>query len=63
MPALDLDRLRVALVVQRPDSLLWNAYIQGHHYLGHQPIPGAQLRYLVRADTQVLALLGFGASP
>ena len=31
------------------DSLLWNAYIQRHHYLGHQLIPGAQLRYFVRA--------------
>jgi hypothetical protein len=62
VPAVDLDRLRVELVVQRPDSLLWNAYIQRHHYLGHQPMPGAQLRYLVRADTQVVALLGFGAS-
>jgi hypothetical protein len=42
--------------------LLWNAYIERHHYLGHQPMPGAQLRYLVRADTQIVALLGFGAS-
>jgi len=62
VPAVELNRLRVELVVNKPDSLLWNAYIQRHHYLGHQPMPGAQLRYLVRDDTQIVALLGFGAS-
>jgi hypothetical protein len=62
LPVVDLDRLGIELVVHKPDSLLWNAYIQRHHYLGHQPMPGAQLRYLVRADTQIVALLGFGAS-
>ena len=44
------------------DSLLWNAYIQRHHYLGHQPLPGAQLRYFVRSAGHIVALLGFGAS-
>lgn len=62
VPAIDLDRLSVELVANKSDSLLWNAYIQRHHYLGHQPMPGAQLRYLVRADSQIVALLGFGAS-
>jgi hypothetical protein len=41
---------------------LWNAYIERHHYLGHQPLPGAQLRYFVRAAGQIIAALGFGAS-
>jgi hypothetical protein len=62
VPAVDLDRLSVELVVKKPDSWLWNAYIQRHHYLGHQPLPGAQLRYIVRTDAQIVALLGFGAS-
>lgn len=62
MPVLDLARLSVDLVGAKRDSLLWNAYIQRYHYLGHQLIPGAQLRYFVRAAGQVIALLSFGAS-
>jgi len=62
VPAVDLARLSVDLVGAKRDSLLWNAYIQRHHYLGHQLMPGAQLRYFVRAAGQVVALLSFGAS-
>jgi hypothetical protein len=61
-PAVDLERLTIELVGKRQDSLLWNAYIQHHHYLGHRLIPGAQLRYFVRAAGEVVALLSFGAS-
>jgi len=60
--AVDLAQLTVDLVGAKGDSLLWNAYIQRYHYLGHQLIPGAQLRYFVRAAGQVIALLSFGAS-
>jgi Domain of unknown function (DUF4338) len=62
VPAVDLGQLAIELVDKRRDSLLWNAYIQHHHYLGHQLIPGAQLRYFVRAAGEVVALLSFGAS-
>jgi Domain of unknown function (DUF4338) len=62
VPAVDLARITVDLVAAKRDSWLWNAYIQRHHYLGHQLIPGAQLRYFVRAAGQVIALLSFGAS-
>ncbi len=36
--------------------------IERYHYLGYTPLPGAQLRYFVSMDKQILALLGFGAS-
>ena len=58
----DLDRLNVELIEKQRDSLLWNAHIERHHYLGHQLIPGAQLRYFVRCEGEILALLSFGAS-
>ncbi|MDD3978204.1 MAG: DUF4338 domain-containing protein [Methanomicrobium sp.] len=43
-------------------STLWNEYIDRYHYLGYTSLPGAQLRYIIRSDDQVLALLGFSAS-
>jgi hypothetical protein len=49
-------------VTGRKESHLWNEYIDRYHYLGYQPLPGAQLRYMARANGQVLALLGFGAA-
>lgn len=62
LPQIELSRLTVEPVGKKRDSLLWNAYIQRHHYLGHQLMPGAQLRYFVRAAGEVVALLSFGAS-
>ena len=30
--------------------------------MGYTPLPGAQLRYFIKTDDQILALLGFGAA-
>jgi len=60
--SVDLERLSINLIEKQCDSLLWNAYIERHHYLGHQLIPGAQLRYFVRSAGEMLGLLSFGAS-
>lgn len=63
VPKVDLSQLTIDLVLaQKRESRLWIAYIKRHHYLGHQPMPGAQLRYFVRSDGEIVALLGFGAS-
>ena len=56
-PDLQLEPVR-----ERRPSHLWNEYIDRYHYLGYQPLPGAQLRYFARAGDEVLALLGFGAA-
>ena len=48
--------------IAKGESHLWNEYIQRYHYLGYQPLAGAQMRYIARAQDQVLALLGFGAA-
>jgi len=47
---------------RRSDSHLWNEYIDRYHYLGYQPLPGAQLRYFAWAGGEIIALLGFGAA-
>jgi len=57
-----LGSLCLELVTDRTQSHLWNEYIDRYHYLGYQPLPGAQLRYMARANDRVLALLGFGAA-
>jgi hypothetical protein len=60
-PVHQLSELQLCLVSSN-NSRLWNEYIQRYHYLGYTPLPGAQLRYFVIMNGQVLALLGFGAS-
>jgi hypothetical protein len=62
MKAGELGELQLNLVDNCRDSSLWNELIERYHYLGYCPLPGAQLRYLVRNEKQLLALLGFGAA-
>jgi hypothetical protein len=62
VPEVDLNQLTSEIVSKKSDSRLWNAYVQRHHYLGHQLMPGAQLRYFIRAAGEVIALVSFGAS-
>ena len=57
----ELPGVHLEPVLSRPDSALWNEYIDRYHYLGHTPLPGAQLRYFARWEDRILALLGFGA--
>ncbi len=49
-------------MVTKTTSALWNEYIDRYHYLGHKPLPGAQLRYFITAGGQIVALAGFGAA-
>lgn len=57
-----LGPLTLQPVTERRDSHLHNEYLDRYHYLGYQPLPGAQLRYFVHAGGQLVALLGFGAA-
>ena len=61
-PAGELRELCLDLVATQRDSLLWNEHVDRYHYLGYQPLPGAQLRYFARAEGRLLALFGFGAA-
>ena len=62
MPVGMLSDLHLEQVARRKDSHLWNEYIERYHYLGYQPLPGAQLRYFARAGGRILALFGFVAA-
>jgi hypothetical protein len=61
-PAGALTPLVLHRVCSKTDSRLYNEYIERYHYLGHKPLPGAQLRYTVYSAQQPIALLGFGAA-
>ena len=61
-PAHCLTDLCIEIVSNSDQSHLWNEYIDRYHYLGYQPLPGAQLRYFVRDGNRTLAVLGFGAA-
>ena len=60
-PVNQLPHLQLQMVT-KASSALWNEYIQRYHYLGHSPLPGAQLRYFITAGEQIVALTGFGAA-
>jgi Druantia protein DruA len=61
-PVQALPTLHLKSVHPGQDSRRWNEYIHRYHYLGYQPLPGAQWRYWVTAGETLLALLGFGAA-
>ena len=57
-----LEKLHLQVITGKNESSLWNEYIQRYHYLGYQPLPGAQIRYFIRSENQILGALGFGAA-
>jgi len=61
-PVHALLSVQLRIVRGRQQSRLWNEYIHRYHYLGYKPLPGAQLRYFVISENNIIALLGFGAS-
>jgi len=58
----DLSGLRLELVARGQPLALWNEYISRYHYLGYGIIPGAQLRYFIKAGERVLGAMGFGGA-
>lgn len=58
----ELGPLALEPVAERRASHLHNELLERYHYLGYQPLPGAQQRYFVRAGGLIVALLGFGAA-
>ncbi len=58
----DLDNLALHRVACRNDSRLWNELIERYHYIGYTPLPGAQIRYLIRNESHLLGAIGMGAA-
>jgi len=61
MPAHNVT-LSIEPVSDRKQSHLWNEYMDRYHYLGYQPLPGAQVRYIACDGNRILALSGFSAA-
>lgn len=62
-PAGQLGPLVLRQALTAHDKRLWNELIQRYHYLGHSPLTGAQIKYLVCAACgDLLAALGFAAA-
>lgn len=61
-PAGALGEISFEIVESRRTSRLWNELVERYHYLGYQPLPGAQLRYNVRAGRSLVCVVGFGAA-
>lgn len=49
-------------LVEKSQSAIWNEFIDRYHYLGYTALPGAQLRYFVKSNDRIVAILGFGAA-
>jgi hypothetical protein len=58
----DIRDLRLRQIQTDADSLLWNEMIARYHYLGYVPLTGAQIRYFIEGNDQILGALGMGAS-
>lgn len=53
--------LRCEIVTARA-LRLWNEFIDRYHYLRYTPFAGAQIRYFVKEQEEILALLSFSAA-
>jgi len=58
----DLASVNLEVVDTAQSSTLWNELIERYHYLGYQPLPGAQIRYLVVSSSGPIGALGYGAA-
>jgi hypothetical protein len=58
----ELGAVTLEPVADKADSALWNGLIERYHYLGYSPLPGVQMRYLIRSADTVLGAIGFGAA-
>ncbi|MCP4259580.1 MAG: DUF4338 domain-containing protein [Planctomycetes bacterium] len=58
----NLTHLYLKQVEDNEDSRLFNALVDKYHYLGYRPLPGAQLRYLIRNGKTIIGAISFGGA-
>jgi hypothetical protein len=58
----ELGKIQLHKVESKDDSLIWDGVIDRYHYLGHAPLSGAQIRYIIHSDFGVIGAIGFGAA-
>ena len=61
-PLSELGTIELHKVENKDESLLWDGLIDRYHYLGHSPLSGAQIRYLIGSEQGVVGAIGFGAA-
>ncbi len=61
-PVHALGAIRLERVIGSSALSLWREYIERYHYLGYTQLPGAQIRYFVYAENNLVALLSFSAA-
>ncbi len=57
-----LPELRLTRVRTSSASRLWNEYMARYHYLGYTPMAGAQLRYFIETEGQILGAFGVNSA-
>lgn len=57
----EIKDTRLVLVEDESDMRVWNELMIREHPLGHGPLVGRQLRYLVRSSHGILGAAGFGS--
>lgn len=57
-----LPGLQLRRVNDRAESRLWNELVERYHYLGYQPLPGAQVRYFIDDGVRPLGAIGISAA-
>ena len=59
----DLGKIELIRSTKQNKSRLWNELIARYHYLGYTPLAGAQIRYLIYAESgTLLGAIGFSSA-
>ena len=62
-PLASITPLEFTQVRRTPEEALFNSLMEQYHYLGYEQPIGEHLKYLVKADGQVIACLAWQSAP
>lgn len=58
----ELKGIHLVRVETPSEKALWSELIDRYHYLGYKPLGGAQIRYLIKSENNILGCMGFCAA-